>query len=72
MLVSRGDFAGRVSTRSPWSDGHSSWRYVSPLENLVALNLAAWVSAGADWPDGRGKAPCGNVILMCRQDNLVE
>jgi putative DNA primase/helicase len=43
-----------------------------PGKSLVALNLAAWVSAGADWPDGRGKAPCGNVILMCRQDNLAD
>jgi hypothetical protein len=44
----------------------------NPGKSVVALDLAARVSAGADWPDSRGTAPCGNVILMCRQDNLAD
>ncbi len=39
-------------------------------KSIVALNLAARVSAGADWPDGRGKAPRGKVMLMSREDHL--
>jgi len=39
-------------------------------KSVTALNLAAWVSTGAEWPDGRGRAPKGKVVLMCREDNL--
>jgi hypothetical protein len=41
-----------------------------PGKSMVALNLAARVSTGADWPDERGRAPLGTVILLCRDDDL--
>ena len=41
-------------------------------KSLIGLDLAARVSAGADWPDGRGKAPLGKVILMSREDHLAD
>jgi hypothetical protein len=41
-------------------------------KSITALDLAAWVSTGAEWPDGRGRAPKGKVILMSREDDLAD
>jgi putative DNA primase/helicase len=35
----------------------------------VACDIAARVSTGAEWPDGRGKAPHGAVIILTAEDS---
>jgi putative DNA primase/helicase len=39
-------------------------------KSLVALDLAARVSQGADWPDGQSNGKAANVILLSAEDHL--
>ena len=39
-------------------------------KSLVALDIAARVTRGADWPDGKSAAPQGSVLLLNGEDGL--
>jgi putative DNA primase/helicase len=38
-------------------------------KSFVALDVAARTTVGAAWPDGSGRAPQGNVLLICAEDD---
>jgi len=40
-------------------------------KSQLAIYLAATVSRGGNWADGKGKAPCGKVILICSEDDYT-
>lgn len=40
-------------------------------KSQLAIYLAATVSRGACWADGKGNAPCGKVILICSEDDYA-
>jgi hypothetical protein len=41
-------------------------------KSLTTLDLAARVSRGMEWPDGKGSAPVGNVILLSAEDDPAD
>ena len=68
---------GRFWRRSPpWPSG-GGWRWESLTllygdpnlgKSLITLDMAARVTTGAAWPDGRGAAPQGSVVLATAED----
>jgi hypothetical protein len=41
-------------------------------KSYISLDIAARVSLGGPWPDGSGRAPRGNVLLLSAEDGLAD
>jgi len=41
-------------------------------KSYITVDMAARVSVGKEWPDGNGKAPLGNVLLLSAEDGYAD
>ena len=41
-------------------------------KSFIAVDMAARVSTGEKWPDGSGRAPLGDVIILAAEDDPAD
>ena len=41
-------------------------------KSILSLDLAARMTKGTEWPDGKGRAPLGSVIILSAEDDVAD